>query len=104
MLSQIKIHTNCISEENHGVTSHIDGRFELEKLANLSLVKISAIGYRDTITNIDTLDNIRVALKPEAFDLPEVIITRKKTRKHTKKLIGYYGHRNNCIYKMGLGN
>lgn len=91
-------------KKNYGVASHIDGRFELEKLANLSLVKISAIGYRDTIINIDTLHNIIIALKPEAFGLPEVIVTRKKIRKYTKKLIGYYSHRNNSIYKMGLGN
>lgn len=80
-----------------GTISNEDGRFELNSTARNGLIKISSIGYKLRYLDVQSdLENIE--LKTDAYNLPDVVISRSKISNNLK---GYSVNLRNSPLKEG---
>ena len=80
-----------------GTISNEDGSFELNSTARNGLIKISSIGYKLRYLDVQSdLENIE--LKTDAYNLPDVVISRSKISNNLK---GYSVNLRNSPLKEG---
>lgn len=91
-------------EKNYGTTSDIKGEFKFPKLKEYSIIKISALGYKDSLINIEQLSNLVIFLEPEPFQLSEVTILAKRNTKSKLKFTGPFYNKHNSIWKRSIGS
>lgn len=73
------------NEQNHGLTTDIDGKFVIDKTKKVSFLKFSYVGYELKTLNhskIYNKKNIYVRLKPKTVVLNEVIVKAKENPAH----------------------
>ena len=70
-----------------GTTANLDGNFELEVSRYKSMpLTISAVGYYSlTLTDYSVEEPIKIYLSPKVYELGEVVVTEKTSKKDRKK-------------------
>ena len=66
---------------NYGTPTDIDGKFTLKLPASATTIKVSYIGYKDLLVNLDGRATYDISLEPSAESLDEVVVTGAFTRK-----------------------
>lgn len=74
-----------ITGTRQGITSDLDGHFELKIADTVKSIEFSMMGYETKHYRLGRSSNIKVTLRPTAHNLQSVTITDKRTRKRYKR-------------------
>lgn len=71
-----------------GTTTDYDGNFHIHSTQNYRLLHITMMGYKTEevrLTPGKTVKNLKVALKPDAYVLNDVVVTQKREKRQYKR-------------------
>lgn len=92
-------------DNTHGTVTDIEGNYELNLPKGLYNIKVSYVGYNDTISDgIKVLDTseaiINFQLRPSGNELNEVVVSAKAQRKTEKSMIA--AQRSSLVVQSGV--